>query len=94
MKIVQYSHRSRHDIEFEEYERNAYVGRLLDIFNSGSTEEDICARAYDVHLELATKPDLYIAVFDKIGSRYRSAMHWYSQCRGVYVPRPKYKVEE
>ena len=94
MEIIQELGGPRGTIVFDEYERNAYVCRLLEVFNTGLTEEELCSRAYAIHLEICTRADLYIAVADRLSSRQRSAMHWYSTCKGRYQPKPKYEVEQ
>lgn len=78
-------------IEFEEFERNEYVSRFLGVFNADLTETEICAQAYEIHVEIRAKHDLYIAVADRLGSRFKSALHWYAECRGQFRPRPNLK---
>jgi hypothetical protein len=73
----------RGEIEFDEYERNAYVSRFLDVFNSDLTEQQMCEQAYGIHLELCTRHDLYIAVCDRLETRQRSALRIYAACKGI-----------
>jgi hypothetical protein len=97
MKIIQEPEHyldPRGTIEFDEYERNGYVSRFLAVFNSGLPEDEICTQAYAIHMEIATRPDLYIAVADRLGWRFKSALHWYSQCRGQFRPKPKLRLQE
>ncbi len=97
MKIIQESEHyldPRGTIEFDEYERNAYVQRFLDVFHSGLPEDEICSKAYAIHLEICSHADLYISVADRLGWRFKSALQWYAQCRGEYRPIPKLKVEQ
>lgn len=84
MKIIQESEgiNPRHTIEFDEFERNDYVGRFLDVFRSGLSEQEMCEQAYQIHLEICTNADLYIAVFDKLGWNEKEALRIYVAHRG------------
>lgn len=80
-------------IEFDSDERDAYVSRFLAVFNAGLAEDELCSRAYAIHLEIRARHDLYIAVSQVLTARQRSALRWYAACNGQYQPKPKYEVE-
>lgn len=67
----------RGDIEFDTEERDRYVVRLCKVMEADTTEDARADAVYDIHLELRTQHDLYIAVHDAIPSRYRSALREY-----------------
>lgn len=89
MKIIQESDgiNPRPTIEFDEYERNEYVRRFLEVFNADLDEQAMCSGVYAIHCEIANKHDLYIAVFDRLEARQRRALHEYAQCLGVWAHR-------
>ncbi len=84
MKIVQESEgiNPRHTIEFDEFERNEYVGRFLDVFNSQLSEQEMCEQAYSIHLQVCPDHDLYIAVWDKLTWNHREALRIYAAHKG------------
>lgn len=79
----------RGEIVFDEYERNGYVSRFLEIFNSGLSEEEMCSKAYQIHCEIRNRHELYIAVNDRLEWKHKNALHLYAQARGVYANIPK-----
>lgn len=62
---------------FDPTERDKYVSRFTDAFNIDKEEPEIAAAVYAVHAEIAHKHDLYIAVGDTLGSKYKSALRKY-----------------
>lgn len=62
---------------FDPAERDKYVSRFTDAFNLDKEEPDIAAAVYAVHTEIAHKHDLYIAVGDALGSKYKNALRKY-----------------
>lgn len=91
MKILQgptnESPNTRFAIEFDEFERNEYVRRFLEVFKAGLVEDELCELAYAIHCEIRHKHDLYIAVAERLEPRLRRALHEYAQCRGVWANR-------
>lgn len=91
MKILQEpthdSPDTRFAIEFDEFERNDYVRRFLEVFKSGLYEDELCAMAYAIHCEIRHKHELYIAVAERLEPKHRRALHEYSQCRGIWANR-------
>src|SRR5688572_27022014 len=81
-------------LDFDPHQRDAYVARFLAVFHADLSEEEICMQAYEIHCEIRHQHGLYIAVADRLGSTIKAALHWYSQCRGQFRPRTKFKVEE
>ena len=85
----------RGEIVFDEYERNRYLSRFLEVFTGGLSEEEICSKAYEIHCEIRHRHDLYIAVADRLEWKHKNALHLYAAARGVYANIPKKpKLEE
>jgi hypothetical protein len=81
-------------LEFDVDQRDSYVARFLAVFHADLSEEEMCRQAYEIHCEVRHQHGLYIAIADRLGSKIKAALHWYSQCRGQFKPKPKFKVEE
>lgn len=73
----------RGEIEYDEDEKERYVGRFRKAFDA-DVEEDVKAKlVYEVHLEIRSNYDLYIAVADALGSYLKRAIRTYiEQHRG------------
>jgi hypothetical protein len=67
--------------QFDPGERDKYVSRFMDAMNMDKEEPEIAAAVHALHLEIAAKHDLYIAVADAIsaahGSKYKNAIRKY-----------------
>jgi hypothetical protein len=63
--------------QFDPAERDKYVGRFTDAFNLDKEESEIAKAVYSIHLEIAHKSGLYIAVADALGAKYKRAIHNY-----------------
>lgn len=61
-------------IQFDEYERNEYVSRLLQLLKSTCEGTEMREQVYEVHQELATRHDLYMAVWSKLESSQRTSV--------------------
>lgn len=61
-------------IEFDEFERNEYVSRFLRLIVSADEEASMAAKVFNVHQELSTRHDLYMAVWSKMDSRQRATI--------------------
>ncbi len=81
-------------IEFDEYERNAYVARLLEICNADLDDAQMCSRVYEVHLELRTRHCLYIAVADRLEPKHKRALHTYARCNGDLSQLAKIEIQQ
>jgi hypothetical protein len=66
-----------HRNDFDPKERDRYVSRFTDAMNMDKEEPDIAAAVYAIHTEIAHKHDLYIAVGDALGSKYKNAIRKY-----------------
>ena len=67
----------RGDIEFDEQERDRYVGRFISAMNADVQENVKAEMVNEIHLEVCSKYDLYIAINDALGSRYARAIKAY-----------------
>lgn len=69
------------DRQFDPVERDKYVSRFMDAMNLDKEEPEIAAAVYAIHLEVAAKHDLYIAIADAIssihGTRFKNAIRKY-----------------
>lgn len=63
--------------DFNPKERDKYVSRFTDALNLDKEEADIAAAVYAIHTEIAHKHDLYIAVGDALGTKYKNALRKY-----------------
>jgi hypothetical protein len=67
--------------DFDPKERDKYVSRFMDAMNLDKSEEDRAAAVHAIHLEVAAKHDLYIAIADAIavahGTKYKNAIRKY-----------------
>lgn len=63
--------------DFDPKERDKYVSRFMDAFNLDKEEPEIAAAVFAIHTEIAHKHDLYIAVGDGLGSKYKNAIRKY-----------------
>lgn len=66
---------------FDAGERDKYVSRFMDAMNLDKEEEEKAAAVHAIHLEVAAKHDLYIAVADAIaaahGTKFKNAIRKY-----------------
>lgn len=66
---------------FDPAERDKYVGRFMDAMNMDKEEPEVAAAVHALHMEIASKHDLYIAVADAIasqhGSKFKNAIRKY-----------------
>lgn len=67
----------RGEIEFDEVERDRYVSRFLAAFEADVDEEEKARLVHEIHLEVRSQYDLYIAINNALSSRYRSALRTY-----------------
>lgn len=75
----QASGRDKHDprgetSSFNAAEKDKYVGRFLDALNADLDEDAMAKLVHDIHSEIASKSDLYIAVADELGPKHKSAI--------------------
>lgn len=63
--------------EYDPKERDKYVSRFTEAFNLDVDEDKKAAAVYAIHLEIAHKHGLYIAVADALGAKYKRAIHNY-----------------
>lgn len=56
--------------EYDPAERDTYVNRFMDAMNLDKEEAEIAAAVHVLHLEVAHKHDLYIAIADTIASKH------------------------
>lgn len=54
-----------------------YVKRFTDAMNADKEEVDIAADVFSIHSEVSAKHDLYIAIGDALGSKYKTALRKY-----------------
>jgi hypothetical protein len=62
---------------FDPKERDKYASRFTEALNLDKEEADIAAAVYAIHTEIAHKHDLYIAVGDALGTKYKNALRKY-----------------
>lgn len=62
---------------YDQKERDKYVSRFLDAFNADTEEDKKAEAVYAIHMEIAHKSGLYIAVADALGAKYKRAIHTY-----------------
>jgi hypothetical protein len=67
--------------DFDPAERDKYVSRFMDAMNLDKEESEIAAAVHAIHIEVAAKHDLYIAIADAIaathGTKYKNAIRKY-----------------
>jgi hypothetical protein len=67
--------------DFDPKERDKYVSRFMDAMNLDKEEEAKAEAVYAIHLEVAAKHDLYIAIADAIatahGTKFKNAIRKY-----------------
>ena len=67
--------------DFDPAERDKYVSRFMDAMNLDKEEPEIAAAVYALHMEVAHKHSLYIAIADAIaaqhGSKFKNAIRKY-----------------
>jgi hypothetical protein len=67
--------------DFDPVERDKYVSRFMDAMQMDKEEEERAAAVYAIHMELAGKNDLYIAIADAIaaqhGTKFKNAIRKY-----------------
>lgn len=67
--------------DFDPKERDKYVGRFMDAFNMDAEDPVIAEAVYAIHMEVAHRHDLYIAIADSLGSKYKNAIRKYLDIR-------------
>jgi hypothetical protein len=67
----------RGEIEFDEVERDRYVARFLAAFDADVDEDEKARLVRAVHMEVTNRYDLYIAISDSLGWKYRTAIRAY-----------------
>ena len=67
--------------DFDPAERDKYVSRFMDAMQMDKEEEERAAAVHAIHMELAGKNDLYIAIADAIsavhGTKFKNAIRKY-----------------
>ena len=67
--------------DFDPAERDKYVSRFMDAMNMDKEEPEIASAVHALHMEVAAKHDLYIAIADAIaaqhGTKFKNAIRKY-----------------
>jgi hypothetical protein len=66
-------------LEYDQDECDRYVKRIVADLTADIEEIQKAEKVHEVHNEICSRYDLYIAVNDALGSRYRSAFKAYLQ---------------
>jgi hypothetical protein len=72
----------RGEIEFDEAERDRYVSRFLAAFDADVDEDGKARLVHAVHREVTNRYDLYIAISDVLGWKFRTAIRVYLERYG------------
>jgi hypothetical protein len=67
----------RGEIDFDEAERDRYVSRFLAAFDADVEEDAKAQLVHEIHLEVRSNYDLYIAINNALSTRHRSALRTY-----------------
>lgn len=65
------------DLDYDQDECNRYVNRFIAAMDADVEEIVKAENVTAIHLEVASKADLYIAIYGALGSRYRTGLRAY-----------------
>lgn len=65
------------DLEYDQDECDRYVSRFIAAMDADTEEIVKAENVTAIHLEVASKADLYIAIYGAMGSRYRTGLRAY-----------------
>lgn len=65
------------DLEYDPNECDRYVSRFIAAMNDDVEEIVKAKNVTTIHLEVASRADLYIAIYGSLGSRYRTGLRAY-----------------